>query len=377
MLKKTMIAVIFLSLAHTAFAYGPSSIALSDRSQWPDKLSDADSFDRASLAEILTFTSVFNEKEKLNQPEYMEWLNLKSINMDSIKRWREKTAAVLLKNYQLAANSCKEHDFLCVKSVKSFKELSGIANNFAARIPATHKSWFENSKAFHEAYFYEQSRLAALFPETSSEILKLSEDEIDGSEIKDKHFILTFDDGPSKPGGTTDKLIEILNKEKKTATFFMLGSNLKKRLNKQSKALLSPIYKGMSVASHGMEHKSHSTWPEWKSSLDETDSLLQNTFENSYSPFFRPPYGKRSQEVLTYTKSKGIKTMLWNIDSQDWNSKITADQVSDRVLTLMLLWRHGIILFHDIHDKAFKALPIIFNLTNKSEINWIDGSSLK
>ncbi|WP_051283959.1 polysaccharide deacetylase family protein [Desulforegula conservatrix] len=361
--------------ANIAFAYGPTSIALSDRSLWPEKISDAESFDRASLAEILVFTSVFNEKEIMGQDYLGKWLNINSVSMDSVKKWREKTAAILFQNYKIAAASCPKDDFMCSKSVKSFKDLSEVAKGIGSKIPASYKSWYENSRAFHEAYIHEQYRLAALFPETTSEIGKLSEDEINGFEMKDKNFILTFDDGPSELPGTTDKLIEMLNKEKKTAIFFMLGTNLKQRLKTKPKTELSAIYKGMTVASHGMEHKSHSTWPNWKNSLDDTALLLQNTFGESYSPLFRPPYGKRSQELLAYAKSKGIRTMLWNIDSQDWNNKISAAQVSDRVLTLMLLWRHGIILFHDIHDKAVKALPVMFDKIKDSEINWIDYST--
>lgn len=311
----------------------------------------------------------------MGQDDLGKWLNLKSVNMISVKKWREKTAAILFQNYKIAATSSPKDDFICSKSVKSFKDLSEMASGIGSRIPASYKSWYENSRTFHEAYIHEQYRLAALFPETTSEIAKLSEDEIDGFEMKDKNFILTFDDGPSRPSGTTDKLIEMLNKEKKTAIFFMIGTNLKQRLKTQPKSKLNGIYKGMTVASHGMEHKSHSTWPKWKNSLDDTALLLQNTFGENYSPIFRPPYGKRSKELLAYSKSKGIRTMLWNIDSQDWNSKISAIQTSDRVLTLMLLWRHGIILFHDIHAKTVRALPDIFKKIENAEIEWVKDES--
>ena len=68
--------------------------------------------------------------------------------------------------------------------------------------------------------------------------------------------------------------------------------------------------------------------------------------------------------------------MLWNIDSQDWSSKINASEVSDRVITLMLLWRKGIILFHDIHPKAKEALPVITKTLNKSGLQFIDARKL-
>jgi len=64
--------------------------------------------------------------------------------------------------------------------------------------------------------------------------------------------------------------------------------------------------------------------------------------------------------------------MLWNIDSQDWNRKLTNQQVADRVTTLMLLWRRGIILYHDIHKPALHNLPILQKLVNQSELLWLD-----
>jgi hypothetical protein len=37
----------------------------------------------------------------------------------------------------------------------------------------------------------------------------------------------------------------------------------------------------------------------------------------------------------------------------------------------MFLWRRGIILFHDIHEKALNAIPEIVGATNGSGVVWI------
>jgi peptidoglycan-N-acetylglucosamine deacetylase len=65
-----------------------------------------------------------------------------------------------------------------------------------------------------------------------------------------------------------------------------------------------------------------------------------------------------------------LTVSFWNIDSQDWNAKASNDEVKQRVLTLMLLWRHGVILFHDIHTKAQTALPWLLEQTHASGITW-------
>ncbi|MBX9705213.1 MAG: polysaccharide deacetylase family protein, partial [Gammaproteobacteria bacterium] len=70
-----------------------------------------------------------------------------------------------------------------------------------------------------------------------------------------------------------------------------------------------------------------------------------------------------------------LKVALWNIDSQDWNANVDAEAVVNRVVALMLIKRHGVILFHDIHPKAKVALPIIFEQLGDAVL-WNDCSLL-
>ena len=85
-----------------------------------------------------------------------------------------------------------------------------------------------------------------------------------------------------------------------------------------------------------------------------TESLPEG---QSKLTLFRPPYGQRNAELLQALERGGLKNILWNIDSQDWHASTTGTKAAGRVLSLMLLWRHGTILFHDIHPKAPQALP--------------------
>ena len=47
-----------------------------------------------------------------------------------------------------------------------------------------------------------------------------------------------------------------------------------------------------------------------------------------------------------------------------------ADESAQRVLTLMLLWRKGVIVFHDTQDKARVALPMVLQATTQSGLGW-------
>ena len=55
---------------------------------------------------------------------------------------------------------------------------------------------------------------------------------------------------------------------------------------------------------------------------------------------------------------------------QPGHTRIAAPQTHDRVQTLMLLWRRGIILFHDIHAKAGVTLPELIDTAKKAGVTW-------
>ncbi len=87
---------------------------------------------------------------------------------------------------------------------------------------------------------------------------------------------------------------------------------------------------------------------------------------------FQTAVGQFKADSGGFFASQGLHVALWNIDSQDWNDKISADDVRQRVLTLMLLWRHGILLPHDIHPKAQVAVPWLVQQLDQTQIRWLD-----
>jgi hypothetical protein len=96
-----------------------------------------------------------------------------------------------------------------------------------------------------------------------------------------------------------------------------------------------------------------------------------------YVPLFRPPYGQRQVDSQVFFASQGLQVALWQIDSQDWNSKVSAEAAGQRVLTLMLLWRRGVLLFHDIHGKARVALPWVLRASRGVPVNWMNCSDYR
>ncbi|MEO8672874.1 MAG: polysaccharide deacetylase family protein [Tahibacter sp.] len=355
--------------ASTSFAAGPSSMATSDRTLWPDTTDSTAGFDRASRAEILVFARALGETEADDDASLMSRFNIKAVDRASLTRVRERLWKQLTRNYQIAARSCGKEEVFCQPAADT-AALRKLASTFAAAPDAKYQPWYDNAVAFHRTYRDELLRLAALFGRTNSEIDTLGSDELRGDELPDRQFELTFDDGPSRGGGTSDAVAAMLKENQLSATFYVLGERLDERIKAAVTPSLATLYAGQCVGLHGWEHKSHAHWAEWQSSVMRVNELARQTVPDAYVPMFRPPYGQRATGSGSWFSAQGLKVALWNIDSQDWSVKVSTDQVGQRVLTLMLLWRHGVILFHDIHPKAAKAVPWILQQTKNAGLAW-------
>jgi peptidoglycan-N-acetylglucosamine deacetylase len=352
-----------------ALAGGPKAVAVIDRALWPHPLANAKDFDRASFAENTAFAQVFLEQVRAYDEKKLE-LPVKEVQKESLARWRSQVEDEIVRNLTAASNGCGKESLCTLADKLTRKSLAAVVADKAKTLGKDLPEWFAAARAFYALYVAEQMRLAALFPKPTSEILKLSDKEVQGGEFPDKSFLLTFDDGPTSQGGETDKLTDLLRAKGISADFFVLYPSLSHRLEKQGKPGTVALYRQHCLAVHGKEHKPHPSLATWKESLTETQALVSSVVGSKDGIIFRPPYGQRNPEITAFVESTGGKVVLWNIDSQDWHSKIAAPQMGDRVLTLMLLWRRGIILFHDVHGKARVALPGLIDVAKKSGITW-------
>ncbi|MBD8874411.1 polysaccharide deacetylase family protein [Rhodanobacter sp. DHB23] len=374
MRKPVILLGLFLLAAGPLHAAGPSAVASMDRGLWPDPIDTAASFDRASRAELLAFGHALSESEQLGDDSLRDALKLKQLDRAAVDRMRGIYWHRLAANYALAATHCGTGEPFCAggSDEAAFRKAAAA---FTSVRDDRYAPWLQGAETFHRVYLYELLRLASLFPRVSSEVDTYSPRELSGNELADRHFLLTFDDGPTAAGGNTGKLLAVLRREHLNATFFLLGNSLQARLRQTPASELAADYQGMCTGSHGWEHKSHSAWPEWQDSVMRSSALVHDTLPASYVPLFRPPYGQRRSDSGAFFDAQGLRVTLWNIDSQDWSAKVDADQVKQRVLTLMLLWRRGVILFHDIHVKAQTAVPWLVDQTRGTGVQWIDCHS--
>ncbi|TXI35929.1 MAG: polysaccharide deacetylase family protein [Aquipseudomonas alcaligenes] len=331
-----------LALALGTWAAGPERVASYDRDLWPESIDSPERFDRASRQEILAFTRVLQRTPLDDADALIRFTGVKAPNQASVKLWLEQSRQRLLANYRAAGGSADSWTALLED----------------AQAPVADARWQAAAEGFHATYLYEQVRLAALFPAITSEIARLDESELTGDELPDRHFALSFDDGPSA-NQETEQLRQWLQGEGISAFFFVLGENLERRLKTKPAQSLNALYAGQCLASHGYRHVSHQKLGAWQDSLERTRQLIDSVQPAgpATSLWFRPPYGQRNAELVAYLKAQDGRVVLWSIDSQDWNARLKPDAMQDRLITLMLLWRKGMLLFHDIHPKARQVLP--------------------
>lgn len=118
---------------------------------------------------------------------------------------------------------------------------------------------------------------------------------------------------------------------------------------------------GYAVGNHSLTHAqlSKTTGDALRSQVLDTDTLLR-AVDDKRAPLFRFPYGARNAEGLQLLGEAGLKSIMWNIDSMDWADPVP-ESIVQRVLDQVNKEQRGIVLFHDIHDRAVKALPQILD----------------
>lgn len=363
-----LFAACLFSLAAAAAPVGPATL---DRSTWPEQLSNPTLFDVASRAEILAFARALLASEALDEPALKQRLGLRMINLEAINRLRERMWQRLLANYNFAQQSCDQDASFCFL-VEDRDTLREQAGKFELGEDSYYTRWAEPSRQFHERYLDEQLRKAALSPQTSSEVELLGNHERNGEQLNDRLFVLSFDSGANLVPDHSAWLTEYLREAKLSGTFFVLGSEIQARLAQGSVAQLQELYAGQCVGVMGWEFRAHSHWQDWQYSITRSADLVKNRLPENFVPLFRPPNGQRRADAAGFFEAQGLQVALWDIDPLDSNRQLNGEASAQRVLTLMLLWRHGVINFNSRQDAVTTALPWLMAHTAQSGIGWED-----
>jgi peptidoglycan/xylan/chitin deacetylase (PgdA/CDA1 family) len=376
--QKIVLTAILLGVAAaTPFAADASEAIIPHRVLWPDSINSPAEFDRASRAEILVFAHELAESDGFNEAALKDRLGIDAVDIPSVERLRRRLWNRLAENYVIASSSCVAGEAFCLADIDP-NDLRHEAEAFSgAGIRPRYRPWFDDAVRFQRSYLDELLRLAAVFPRRNSEVETFNDNELTGWDLHDRQFLLSFDDGPTRGPGregpdaeNTDRTLAVLRSHQLNAVFFAIGESFQTRLRDSSNEAMKTLYSGMCVGSHGWVHESHATWPQWQESIASSSKLVHDTLPDAYVPAFRPPYGQRRPDSGPYLRERGLKLILWNIDSHDWDDGLTADDVEQRVMSLMLLWRRGFILFHDFFPRSQKVVPRLVSWLAHDGITW-------
>jgi peptidoglycan/xylan/chitin deacetylase (PgdA/CDA1 family) len=126
---------------------------------------------------------------------------------------------------------------------------------------------------------------------------------------------LTFDDGPHPV--FTPRVLEILARYQVPATFFCVGMNAAAHPD-----LLGQVLDGgHAVGNHTWSHPylPDLSRDELLRQVDETGAAISRV-TGAPVRLFRPPYGSRTPEVLTWLAGHGMTTVVWDVDARDWSA---------------------------------------------------------
>lgn len=176
-----------------------------------------------------------------------------------------------------------------------------------------------------------------------------------------KVIYLTFDDGPT---AHTGQLLDILDKYKAKATFFMLGPEMEK-FPKATKRIVAD---GHGLGLHGVTHVPGKFYLSAYSGLKEMQQANNslNKVAGVKTTLIRTPYGSKPYLKSTYRNvllgQGGFHLWDWNVDSEDWKYKKDHQKVYNSVMkqihAVQKSGRTPVVLMHD-QEATLKVLPMV------------------
>ena len=221
--------------------------------------------------------------------------------------------------------------------------------------PHTWGDWTVIQEATEEANGKKQ-RTCSVCQQTQDGIVYRTEEswkEYTPAQPGEKVIAITFDDGPHNKN--TNAILDVLEKYKVKATFFMVGHRLKGMSKSVVTGILNRVLDaGCQIGNHSHSHADFNTLSV-DGMLEEFNKTQQAVYDlvGVYPSVIRPPYGSLSKDRA---KLLDAFCIWWSVDPKDWQDR-NSETVKSRVLNGR---RSGdIVLLHDIHATTAAAVEDI------------------
>lgn len=188
-----------------------------------------------------------------------------------------------------------------------------------------------------------------------------------------KLIAFTFDDGPNY---NTSQVIDILNKYNVTATFFVMGRNIK-----GNEKIIKKMYNSnMEIGNHTYNHLLLTKYNSEKISeeINKTNEEVYNVI-GRYPTLLRTSYGSVNKKIK---ENVDMPIIIWNIDTLDWKYK-NSNKIVERILDKVS--DGDIVLMHDIYKATLNSLDKVipelldrgFQIVSVSELFYYKEIKLK
>jgi peptidoglycan/xylan/chitin deacetylase (PgdA/CDA1 family) len=158
----------------------------------------------------------------------------------------------------------------------------------------------------------------------------------------DPVLAITFDDGPDPVW--TPVLLDVLDRHRLTATFFMLAA----KAEPEATLAREVLDRGHEVGLHGIDHtRLPALSPaEARRVMLEGKQRLEAVLQRPVV-LFRPAYGAQRLNEVFAARRLGLRTIIWNAWAEDWRPQAPAE-VAERAASAC---RPGsILLLHDSYE---------------------------
>ncbi|MDD4275177.1 MAG: SGNH/GDSL hydrolase family protein [Desulfobacter postgatei] len=171
--------------------------------------------------------------------------------------------------------------------------------------------------------------------------------------VQPKYIALSFDDGPNTV--TTPKVLDVLEENGVTASFFVNGKYLD---NEENIAVMQrAVALGCDIQNHSYSHYQMGDFEDEaliNEEIDKTSALIEK-YAGKKPEFFRPPYINHSELMHKLIDLTFICGRSFN----DWDPGFDADARINAILTTVI--DGDILLLHDMqgNDATVEALKVV------------------
>ena len=171
---------------------------------------------------------------------------------------------------------------------------------------------------------------------------------------------LTLDDGPEPVH--TEQIVRALDRHRIKATFFVIGQKAATH-----PTIVQRVFDaGHRIGNHTFSHRrmTELTPTEVREEIESTSRLIA-----AFTPgqkIFRPPFGALSPTVSQIADELGHRTVLWDVDPNDWDPQRQPKGWIKAALHEMRQKQDCIILTHDDRRTTAENFDLFISLLKKS-----------